>query len=121
MARPRNQTRIMSSRGKSRSLRCVTVPENKTAAESMDRSRRRHWQRFAALVALRLRLLRQRRGVEDPQSAPQIADQSVAVCAERYAVCAARKGKQFQSSLGIPNLVAAGQALAIGAKDQAEA
>jgi hypothetical protein len=42
-----------------------TASENKTAAQSLKRSRRRHWLRFSASVPLRLRLLRQRRGVAD--------------------------------------------------------
>jgi hypothetical protein len=40
-------------------------PENKTAAESVGRSRRRYLQRFSASVPVRSRLFRQRRGVVD--------------------------------------------------------
>src|SRR4051794_36819977 len=59
--------------------------DNKVAAESVGRSRRRHLPRFATWVPVRSRLLRQRRGVVDLHRAVgAVAGQAVAVRAEEH-------------------------------------
>ena len=58
--------------GKNRVLAVWTAPESEMAAESAIRSRRRHLHWFAASVASRSRLLRQRRGVVDRHIGDQL-------------------------------------------------
>jgi len=69
----------MSSREETSILAVREGASTHTAAESVGRSRRRHWQRFIASVALRSRLFRQRYGVPDLHADAARAGQAVAI------------------------------------------
>src|SRR5262249_39727342 len=111
----------MSSREQTANHRSAeTLSENKAAAVSVGRSRRRHAHRFAASVPLRSRLLRQRSGVPDRHHAVWVARKPMTVRAERHRtdLPATFEVEEYLAGLGIPHLHrvvlrTAGQAFAV--------
>src|SRR5262249_2620444 len=104
----------------------VRMPENKAAAESAGRSRRRYLHRFAASARLRSRLRLQRRAVPNRHDAGRTdVGQAISVRAEGQAAAEAAWGEseELSARVSVPQRHrfvldgVAGQALAIRAEE----